>query len=172
MDDGVLQVIWHSFEGHPTKWPPDTHLSARDKSLQLSGINTVVCIWWSESGQTAQLNSYLCFLPVIVQVLVPEQQVSEAEAGRQWRHLALLLLHLKSGDVQDNPAAAAAAAVDGVGLESRRSGAGGGRGEQWRSRRGNYSRERGEVLGGEVMSEKEQGEEAGEGMTQRRQKKS
>lgn len=41
-----------------------------------------------------------CCLPVIVlEALVPEKQVSEAEAGRQRRHLTLLLLHLKSGDV-------------------------------------------------------------------------
>lgn len=39
-------------------------------------------------------------LPVIVlEALVAEEQVSEAEAGRQRRHLALLLLHLESGDV-------------------------------------------------------------------------
>lgn len=39
-------------------------------------------------------------LPVIVlEALVAEEQVSEAEAGRQWRYLALLLLHLESGDV-------------------------------------------------------------------------
>lgn len=43
---------------------------------------------------------FYCCLPVIIlERLVPEKQVSEAETGRQRRHLALLLLHPKSGDV-------------------------------------------------------------------------
>lgn len=45
-------------------------------------------------------DSSLFILPVIVlEALVAEEQVSEAEAGRQRRHLALLLLHPESGDV-------------------------------------------------------------------------
>lgn len=40
-----------------------------------------------------------CLPVIILEALVPEKQVSEAEAGRQRRHLTLLLLHLKSGDV-------------------------------------------------------------------------
>lgn len=40
-----------------------------------------------------------CLPVIILEALVAKEQVSEAEAGRQRRHLALLLLHLESGDV-------------------------------------------------------------------------
>lgn len=40
-----------------------------------------------------------CLPVIILEGLVPEQQVSEAEPWRQRRHLTLHLLHLKGGDV-------------------------------------------------------------------------
>lgn len=42
-------------------------------------------------------------LPVIVlECLVPQQQVPEAIARRKWRHLGFHLRHLKRGDIQNN----------------------------------------------------------------------
>lgn len=47
-------------------------------------------------------------LPVIVlECLVPQQQVPEAIARRKWRHLGFHLRHLKRGDIQNNARVAA-----------------------------------------------------------------
>lgn len=88
-----------------------------------------LCLTVSNSAGRRSSCPHSCLPVVILEALVPQQQVSEAKAGGQRRHLlALLLLHLQRGDVQDEPAG-----VD-VGLGGCWGGAGGGRGEKKGSR--------------------------------------
>lgn len=61
---------------------------------------------------------------VALEGLVPQQQIAEAVAGRQGQHLGLQLRHLQGGDVQNDPALAAPAAVPAAAAAGRREPAG------------------------------------------------
>lgn len=96
----------------------------------------------------------LCLPVVVWEVLVPEQQVSEAEVEWQRRHLTLQLLHLQSRNVQDDSTAAAGGG--GGGLEWSWERAGGRNGEQ-KSKRGRNQKKEEKLLGkseGKIEEEK------------------
>lgn len=60
-------------------------------------------------------------LPVIVlEALIPQEQVPEAVARGQGEHLGVQLVHRQGGDVQDDPALAAAAASPSSAAAGRR----------------------------------------------------
>lgn len=61
---------------------------------------------------------------VALEGLVPQQQIAEAVPGRQGQHLGLQLRHLQGGDVQNDPALAALAAVPAAAAAGRREPAG------------------------------------------------